>query len=473
MPIGNHEHTPAVAIIGAGIGGLAAAKALDDAGVTWECFDRRPDVGGLWSQDPEREDGPAYRALHVNSSAKFMAMSGLPIPPDYPEFPSREQIGRYLVRYAEHFGLSSRVRLRTEVTSLKREPSGGWTVETSDGERRRYASVVVAAGHFSQPVMPRIPDFFAGEVLHAHDYVSPERFAGRNVLVVGLGASGADIACEVSRTAARTAVSVRGGVHIVPKHLFGRPFDTFPVRTRPRWLRWKVMRLAVRLSRGPQERYGITAPDRPLGNAAVTVTSDLLTRLSHGDLAVRPALKGFKEDAVVFADGSVEPYDTVILCTGYRPSFPFLDPAIAPPRDGLDLFRRVFHPAATDLAFVGLVQVLGAAPATLERQARLVAARLSGRYALPGEHEIARQLIRDRARAERMFGADRRAGMLLDPVAYRSVVENELRAGRRRARRGIVKAASPAQDRSRTGSVAGSRRITSGLRAAHRAERRL
>ncbi|MEV4284610.1 hypothetical protein AB0K40_03835 [Nonomuraea bangladeshensis] len=46
-----------------------------------------------------------------------------------------------------------------------------------------------------------------------------------------------------------------------------------------------------------------------------------------------------------------------------------------------------------------------------------------------------------------MFGADRRAGMLLDPVSYRSVVENELRAGRRRARRGIVKAASPAQDR--------------------------
>ncbi|MGW2144261.1 hypothetical protein ACWCOT_08105 [Nonomuraea bangladeshensis] len=87
-----------------------------------------------------------------------------------------------------------------------------------------------------------------------------------------------------------------------------------------------------------------------------------------------------------------------------------MDPAIAPPRDGLDLFRRVFHPAATDLAFVGLVQVPGAAPATLERQARLVAARLSGRYALPGEHEIARQLIRDRARAGRMFGADRRAG---------------------------------------------------------------
>ncbi|MEV4284611.1 FAD/NAD(P)-binding protein [Nonomuraea bangladeshensis] len=104
MPIGNHEHTPAVAIIGAGIGGLAAAKALDDAGVTWE----------------------------------------LPIPPDYPEFPSREQIGRYLVRYAEHFGLSSRVRRRTEVTSLKREPSGGWTVETSGGERRRHASVVAA-----------------------------------------------------------------------------------------------------------------------------------------------------------------------------------------------------------------------------------------------------------------------------------------------------------------------------------------
>ncbi|MEV0230807.1 NAD(P)-binding domain-containing protein [Nonomuraea sp. NPDC050786] len=440
MPIGNQQldsppRGPDVAIIGAGIGGLAVAKALDDAGVAWECFERRSAVGGLWSQNPELEDGPAYWALHVNSSAAFMAMSSLPIPPDFPEFPSREQIGHYLAHYADHFSLSPRVRLDTEVTRVTQEPSGGWIVETSGGGRGRYGSVVVATGHFSQPIMPDIPDFFGGEVLHAHDYVSPERFAGRDVLVVGLGASGADIACEVSRTAARTAVSVRGGVHIVPKHLFGRPFDTFPVRARPRWLRWQVMRLAVHLSRGPQERYGIARPTRPLGNAAVTVTSDLLTRLAHGDLAVRPALKGFKEDAVVFADGSVEPYDTIILCTGYRPSFSFLDPAITPPSDGLDLFRRVFHPAATDLAFVGLVQILGAAPATLERQARLVAAKLSGRYALPGADGIARELVRDRARAARMFGDDRRAGMLLDPVTYRSLIERELRAGLRRARR--------------------------------------
>ncbi|XVQ82173.1 flavin-containing monooxygenase [Microbispora siamensis] len=432
-------HRASVAIIGAGIGGLAVAKALDDVGVAWEGFDRRREIGGLWSQDPDRERGPAYRSLHVNSSAQYMAMSGLPIPADYPDFPSQKQVGRYLTQYAEYFDLSPRFRLGTPVAGLIREPSGGWIVRTSGGEWGRYASVVVASGHFSEPVLPDIAGDFAGEAIHAHDYVSPEPFAGRRVLVVGLGASGADIACEVSRTAAHTAVSVRGGVHIMPKHLFGRPFDTFPVRTRPRWLRWKVMRLAVHMTRGPQERYGIAPPDEPLGNAAVTVTSDLLTRLSHGDLTVRPALTGFKDDAAAFADGSVESFDTVIFCTGYRPSFSFLDPAVPAPRDGLDLFRRVFHPAATDLAFVGLVQILGAAPGTLELQARFVAAKLSGRYALPNDQDLAREIVRDRARAVQMFGTGRRAGTLLDPVAYRSLVESELRAGHRRARRaGVV-----------------------------------
>ncbi|MGW5157870.1 hypothetical protein ACWEPN_20540 [Nonomuraea wenchangensis] len=89
-------------------------------------------------------------------------------------------------------------------------------------------------------------------------------------------------------------------------------------------------RLAVHLSRGSQERYGITAPDGPLGNAAVTVISDLLTRLSHGHLAVRPALKGFKEDA----DGSVEPYDTVILSTEPEAEVPGEVAAVSGARQG-------------------------------------------------------------------------------------------------------------------------------------------
>src|SRR5262249_4036681 len=162
-------------------------------------------------------------------------------------------------------------RFRTMVTRIRPAARGSWEVSfrERDGRAERtagYQAVLVATGHHWQPRYPEpaIPGAatFDGEVLHSHQYRTPDRFADRRVLVVGIGNSGADIAAEASRVAARTLLAGRRGVPIVPRRLFGMPADyltlTRLAASAPAGVRRWLAALAVRVAaRGP------ASPDYP------------------------------------------------------------------------------------------------------------------------------------------------------------------------------------------------------------------
>src|ERR671916_370850 len=107
-----------------------------------------------------------------------------------------------------------------------RPPDGGWLVTLDDGSAVRARAAVVATGHDWCPRLPEYPGGFDGEVLHAHDYRTPDPLAGRRVLVVGAGQSAAEIAVELTGHAARTCLSIRSPVHVIPRRLGGTPYDT-------------------------------------------------------------------------------------------------------------------------------------------------------------------------------------------------------------------------------------------------------
>src|SRR5262249_809907 len=163
--------------------------------------------------------------------------------------------------------------------------------------------------------------------IHSHYYRTPEPFTGKRVLVVGIGNSACDIAADCCQVAARTLLAVRRGTHIVPKYLFGMPTDRLtlipmPTRT-PRSLHLPGVTLLVRATQATGTKHGLPKPDRPLLCAPPTVSDSLLSRLDHGDIAVKPAIDRFGTDRVCFTDGSDERVDAVIYCTGYEISFPF------------------------------------------------------------------------------------------------------------------------------------------------------
>lgn len=237
-------HGPkSIAIIGAGSGGLAMLKTLLDipesVRSTWTIvlYEHRNDVGGVWYvvfhvglrqinrplRLPEPQPLPPpvipntalYPLLRSNTPVPSMTYPGLPFPPNTSLYPSHEHIEAYHTRYALHFNLSQNIRFRHTVlqASWRGTPTlGYWNLtvrhEGNSTRHEAFDHVVVATGnnHF-----PRIPTW-AGqqdwlnyspsdspkrEILHSAWYRGPERYTGRRVLIVGLGASGRDAASQI------------------------------------------------------------------------------------------------------------------------------------------------------------------------------------------------------------------------------------------------------------------------------------
>ncbi|GGS79139.1 flavin-binding monooxygenase [Streptomyces griseoviridis] len=387
-----------VCVIGAGLSGLAVGRALKESGVDFTGFDRAPDAGGLWRQPGAGERGPGYRTLHLNTARDLTGYAGRPMPSSYPLYPRHTEVAAYLRDFAERAGLLDHFAFRTEVTSVRPAGDGAWTVAGRDADgteaSRRFTHVVVASGHHTEPALPDpLPpgaDTFTGRTLHALDYQDGAAFTGRRVVVVGLGASAVDIAADLSRHAARTLLSVRRGLHIVPKQLYGMSVDQ--IAEAP-WFQEmslagqrKFCEEALRVARGRLADYGLPEPDHPVFSSAVTISDEILSRIRHGAVHPRPAIASFDGDRVVFADGTAEPADAVVYCTGYRMDFPFL-PAGCPlaPDGAVELYRRVAAPGLPGLYFAGLVRPVGAITRLVEAQARWITRLVTGTAVLPAE----------------------------------------------------------------------------------------
>jgi dimethylaniline monooxygenase (N-oxide forming) len=430
---------PNVCVIGAGCSGLTATKALREAGLEVDCFERSDRLGGLWAFREGDGKTAAYRSLHINTSRNRMAFSDYPMSESYPDFPSHRQVAEYFEAYADRFGVRERIRFGAEVKRAVRGADGAWQIELGSGEHRRYAALVVANGHHWNPQWPDppFPGTFDGTMMHSHSFVDALPFVGKRVLVLGMGNSAMDIAVEASYQAERVLLAARRGAHIIPKYIFGRPIDTLANSPRvPFAIRAAVLRGMLRVIQGPVERYGLPKPDHRLGEAHPTVSSEILSRVAHGAVVARPNIAELLGDSVRFTDGTVERVDVIIYCTGYKVTFPFFDESFLAASDNdLPLFRRVFRPGIPDLAFIGLLQPLGPIMPLAETQGRWVADYLTGRYALPSDDDMRQDIEDERERMFARYVKSRRHTMQVDFDDYLFALGKERRRGAKRARK--------------------------------------
>jgi dimethylaniline monooxygenase (N-oxide forming) len=300
-------------------------------------------------------------------------------------------------------------------------------------ERRHYDHVLVANGHHWDPRWPE-PSFpgsetFPGEQLHAHYYRTPEVFAGKTVVVLGIGNSATDIAVEASRNAARTYLAMRRGAWVLPKYLFGTPTDQLtdsPLARGPLKLQKVAMRTMLRVAVGKMTDYGLPAPDHDVLEAHPTVSDDLLSRLGHGDITVKPTIRHFEGSTVVFDDGTRVDADVVVYCTGYKVTFPFLGESVLATDDNhVDLYRRVVPPDRPGLWFIGLVQPLGAVMPLAEAQSHWVADLIRGRVTLPSQAQMRAQIAAYDTALRKRFVASKRHTIEVDFHAYRAELEKE------------------------------------------------
>ena len=306
-----------ILIVGGGAAGLTTAGALKHAGFDSVILDRDDRIGGTWSR--------RYERLHLHTERRFSALAHYPIPPEYGRFPPKDKFAEYLADYAKHFALNWQGKTpvrKIRVENGSRAPR--FEVET---ERETWTSrvVVVSTGHFGTPVMARFPgdDKFQGTLMHSYKYTTGREFAGKRVLVIGAGNSGAEIAADLAEQgAAQVVLCIRTMPPVVPREWLGMSAQMFGISLSPLPPRIadKIGESILRLAVGDLSRYGMTHPAWwPFSAQRVPVIDvGLVKELKAGRVVVRPNLARLTEHGATFVDGRSEDVDVVIVATGFR-----------------------------------------------------------------------------------------------------------------------------------------------------------
>lgn len=336
-------------VIGAGFCGLGAAAALSRRGIPYDQVEAADDVGGNWYHG-------VYETVHIISSKRTTAYADFPMPADWPDFPSADQMLSYLRAYTDHWDLRSRIRFETRVAHVAPAPGDRWLVRFDGGEERLYGGVIVCNGHHWDKRMPTYPGTFAGELIHAKDYKAPSQLAGRRVLVIGGGNSACDIAVEAARFGASAHIAMRRGYWFLPKTMFGVPTVEVLRPWMPLPLQRLFLKLMLRIIVGPYERYGLQAPDHQPFERHPTINSELLQFLRHGRITPHPDIRRFDGPVVEFVDGRREAFDLIVAATGYRVSFPFLAEGVVRWHEGMPEIIGMVVPDHKNIYFFGLGQ---------------------------------------------------------------------------------------------------------------------
>ena len=388
-----------VAVIGAGPGGLIAARWLLSQGFEPTIFEQAPILGGQWTGLDGRSG--VWPSMHTNTSRIMTAFSDLEHASDV-VYPSNHDILDYLHRYAETFGLTSRIRFGARVELVRRD-GAGWLVRHA-GMDESFERIVVASGRFHAPAIPAVPglEAFTGSAgaISTYHYRGPAPYRGKRVLVAGCAISALEIAAELALLGAtRVVVTQRRQRYVLPKFAAGVPSDhriftrygslaneALPAAEIDRQLKEIVVEAG-----GSPEQYGAPAPDPSLFIAGVTLNQGYLPLVAEGRITVRPWMESIAGSTVTFADGCAEEFDGIVLGTGFDLSIPFLSADIRATLDldavHLDADRYTFHPDLPGLAFMGMWDQSGGYFVPLELQARWIAYTWGGTIPAPSDSD--------------------------------------------------------------------------------------
>jgi dimethylaniline monooxygenase (N-oxide forming) len=423
------------AVIGAGPGGLVAARWLLSQGFEPTIFEQSPMLGGQWS-GLSGVSG-VWPTMHTNTSRILTSFSDLEHDSD-PVFPSNHAMLAYLRRYAETFELTSRIRLGTRVDKLSRSENG-WLIEHS-GATETFQRVVVASGRFQSPFIPMAPglDAFSGSagVTSTYHYRDALPYLGGRVLIAGGAISALEIATELAHLGVTVVVTQRRQRYVLPKFAAGVPSDS-RIFTRYGTLANEVLppaemdrqlREIVVEAGGSPDQYGAPAPDPSLFAAGVTLAQQYLPLVAEGRITVRPWMTSVDGTTVTFADGTAEKFDGILFGTGFELDLPFLGDDIRAVVDidtvHLDADRYTFHPDLPGLAFMGMWDQSGGYYVPLELQARWIAYAWGG--AVPETSESDQRLAIDDYRARRGMSQKTRMNLVALTFARAAGVEPHL-----------------------------------------------
>ncbi|MFD7335275.1 flavin-containing monooxygenase [Streptomyces violascens] len=310
--------TSPVYVIGAGPGGLAVAAELRARGVRAVVLEKSDSVAASWRRH--------YDRLHLHTTRRLSALPGLRIPRGFGRWVSRDDVVRYLEKYADFHELE--IVTGVEVERIERGPGDeGWVLYATGGRRLSTSRVVVATGYNHTPYVPEWAgaETYTGELVHASRYRNPAPYTGRDVLVVGAGNTGAEIAADLADGGAgRVRLAVRTPPHILRRSTAGWPAQAtgILVRRLPVRLVDRAASVTERLSVPDLSAYGLPRPagglySRVREGAIPVQDVGLIDAVRGGRVSPVAAVESFEGGKVVLADGARISPEVVICATGY------------------------------------------------------------------------------------------------------------------------------------------------------------
>jgi dimethylaniline monooxygenase (N-oxide forming) len=400
-----------VGIIGAGPAGLVAAKSALECGLEPTVFEKASDIGGLWRPDT----GYTWDSMKTNISYYSCMFSDFAWKGAPDIFPNQRKVHEYLQGYVSEFQLTPHINLQTKVIRISKE-NEKWKIQwqkSGEVQTKIFDFLIVSSGFFSKPITPTITgmESFTGTALHASAYKSPEIFSNKSIVVIGNAFSGAEIASELAMSAKRVVNSTHKAFWVLPRTLsaFSGKERKLPVD----FLFYSREAQARSLAKTEEKRNSdkhawfkaVTGQEKISQDLVVeqketdpqfTLISDsYLEHVAQKRIEIKKsAVTHVEEDRVFFEDGTINQTDAIIFATGYKTTLPFFDKEILQniefsEEDSLQpllLHKTVFHPALSNMAFVGMYR--GPFFAVMELQARLACMVFSKKIEAPTDEAM-------------------------------------------------------------------------------------
>ncbi len=360
-----------VAVVGAGVSGIAALYSLREHGVAATAIERTSQFGGLWNS--------GYDSLHLFTSKTMASFPDYPMPSDYPLFPSRDQFRDYLCRYVADKGLAEDIRLDTEVLMMTPVDGGrgGWDLKFSTGGAEHFDAVVLANGHFHTPApRPEYPGTFTGLQMHTGDYRSAAQFEGDSLLVVGSGSSATDVATDGVAANKRVYMSVRSPRYFIPASIGTRTrMDVAVPRFVPRFVQAALDRALLTVTTGRPEPLGMPKPPGGMTKSKLTMSTLVPYWIQRGRIQIVPEIASFEGTTVRLTDGTSIEAGTIVWANGYSAEIDFVEDGTITWIDGMParVVGGILSPDAANLYYNGWTSGIGSSTQLYSASAEILA----------------------------------------------------------------------------------------------------
>ncbi|XP_031632889.1 senecionine N-oxygenase-like [Contarinia nasturtii] len=335
-----------VAVIGAGAAGLASAKHALDYGYNVTIYEKSEKLGGVWYYTEKTGNNsfgvpvhsPNYQGLRTNVPYQIMEYPDFHYPPGTKSYPTAKEVWNYLDSYAREFKLSGLIKLNHLVENVIPLENGSWRVyakayPTKTLVSKVFDAVLVCTNLYSYPYTPDIDGIndFKLKKIHSHDYRKAADFRGKEVLIIGGGPSGVDIAQLISKTAKRVMLST---------------------------------------------------------NTDILLSDDVRQKLYGKNSTFKPVVRRLTSNGADFEDGTSQTFNAVIFATGYRYKFPFLKNAGIKTDDNLvyPLFNQILNVNYPTMALIGIPYL--ASFYSFSMEARFALKFISGELKMPTKDEM-------------------------------------------------------------------------------------